>query len=576
MWIFLMILLTSTPLCFGAVQSIVLDPIIIEKEYAHEGTVFSSKLSSALPVDAITAIPDYSASVDLRKRAASGIQQDVSIRGSMFEDNSAVINGIVLNDPQTGHFSMDIPLTSADVESVRIEKNALAIDYVTHPPSNDGVILTNSWGQAASLDNLVSCSFGTAALRNRFSFQHERSDGLRPNTDFTKYTASFSSLYSSDAVDVEVTEGYLKKDFGADGFYGAPAYIQEEEHIEKNVVMLRTKIKNAVDLEITPYCMLNRDRFLLDRNNPDFYTNIHRTRVLGIKNKLSFQNGAFAELETKEESIDSTNLMKHVRTNTQALLGIEHIAWGDFSMSGSAGVSYYSGKWPVAGLCSLECTYHLTPSLEPYFLFTTQYRLPSFTELYYVSPTNQGNASLDIQRTDNFELGIRQRRERSLISAAGFIRAQKDTIDWVRDASNSPWQAENIGNLNARGIDAAYSYKIPSSQQEFSVNYTFLYLDKNNPYQFSKYVFNYLRHKAVFLYHLTCQKFVLTPALVYEQPHSSAAHSRWLGNIKISYAPQNNLTYFVEAENLFNTGYEEFDFIKAAGRFWKAGVTASF
>lgn len=564
--------------CFAETTSVILDPIIVEKGYAHEGTFFPKKLFSALPADSMEAVADYAASVEVRKRASFGIQQDISIRGSIFEDTGVSLNGIKLNDPQTGHFSMDIPLTSADIESLNIEKNALSVQYTAHPSAENKVLLTNAFGSAAYRDNLLSCSFGTAAFRNRFSFQHERSAGLRPETDFEKYTATFSSFYTSDIVDMELIEGYLKKDFGADGFYAAPVYIKEEEHIEKNFLSLRTLVKNDISFELTPYLILNRDKFVLDRDNPSFSTNIHTTTVSGIMNKIRFPNGTFLEFSMREEKIDSTNLLKHSRSLSTASVGTEGISLGNFSLKGSGGITYYSGsgRWPLAEQFSGELKYRLTPSLEPYFLYTTHYRLPSFTELYYQSPSNNGNASLDIQRSDNFEWGMRHRKDLYFVSAAVFVRNQKDTIDWVRDATASPWQAENIGNLQARGIDCAYSFKLPSSKQEFSFNYTFLHLDKGNPYQFSKYVFNYLRHKAVFLYRLPRQKYTITPVLVYEKPQSNALSGRWLGNIKIEYTPHRHCTYFAEVDNLFNTGYEEFDFIKAAGRFWKTGMTVEF
>lgn len=576
MWILLVILLASSPLCLAANQSVVLEPIIIEKEYAHEGTIFSQKLLSALPSDSIENTANYAASADLQKRASFGIQQDLSIRGSIFEDNSVTLNGINLNDPQTGHFSMDIPLTSADIESLRIEKNAMAVHYKIRMPPANGVTLTDSFGQNSSIDNLISCSFGTAALRNRFSFQHERSDGLRPNTDFKKYTASFSSLYSSADMELELNEGYLKKNFGADGFYGAPTYIKEEEHIEKNALVLRARIKQPFDFQITPYSIINRDRFLLDRDNPAFYTNVHHTLVLGVKNRLTLQNGLYAEIENRRENISSTNLRKHSRDSTQTTIGTEKTFWGDLSLEGSASLAFHSGKLPITEQGSCEIAYRLAPSFQPYFLFTRQYRLPSFTELYYTSPTNNGNAFLDIQSSNNFEWGIRHRQDRSFLSVATFLKIQRNTIDWVRDVSSTPWQAENIGKLNARGFDVAYSIKTPSEKHELACNYTFLHLDKDTPHQFSKYVFSYLRHKVVLLYHYTWQRFTVTPALIYEQPNNGSVNSRWLANIKASISPQRNLTYFVEIDNIFNTGYEEFEFIKAAGRFCKAGMTANF
>src|SRR5689334_5591747 len=49
-------------------------------------------------------------SVDLRKRAPSDVQGDLSIRGSTFGQTLVLLNGLRMDDVQTGHHDMDLPL----------------------------------------------------------------------------------------------------------------------------------------------------------------------------------------------------------------------------------------------------------------------------------------------------------------------------------------------------------------------------------------------------------------------------------------------------------------------------------
>ena len=77
---------------------------------------------------------DYFPSIDLRKRSSFGIQQDISLRGSVFEDTSINLYGVEINDPQTGHYNLEIPLTSADLEEVGIHKNAQIINFIPKKP----------------------------------------------------------------------------------------------------------------------------------------------------------------------------------------------------------------------------------------------------------------------------------------------------------------------------------------------------------------------------------------------------------------------------------------------------------
>src|SRR6185437_9191520 len=49
-------------------------------------------------------------SLDVRSRGANGIQTDVSIHGGNFGQTLVLLDGIRMNDAQTGHFDLDIPI----------------------------------------------------------------------------------------------------------------------------------------------------------------------------------------------------------------------------------------------------------------------------------------------------------------------------------------------------------------------------------------------------------------------------------------------------------------------------------
>ena len=62
---------------------------------------------------AFEALPDVlrqDPSLNLQERGPAGVQADVSIRGATFEESLILLNGMRVDDPQTGHFNLDIPL----------------------------------------------------------------------------------------------------------------------------------------------------------------------------------------------------------------------------------------------------------------------------------------------------------------------------------------------------------------------------------------------------------------------------------------------------------------------------------
>ena len=48
--------------------------------------------------------------VDLQERGPNGVQSDLSIRGSSFGQTLVLVDGLRMNDAQTGHHNLDLPM----------------------------------------------------------------------------------------------------------------------------------------------------------------------------------------------------------------------------------------------------------------------------------------------------------------------------------------------------------------------------------------------------------------------------------------------------------------------------------
>ena len=84
-------------------------------------------------------------SIDLRQRAPNGVQGDLSIRGSTFGQTLVLINGMRVDDVQSGHHNMDQPIPIPSVERIEVLRGAGstlygadavggAINIITAPP----------------------------------------------------------------------------------------------------------------------------------------------------------------------------------------------------------------------------------------------------------------------------------------------------------------------------------------------------------------------------------------------------------------------------------------------------------
>jgi len=62
--------------------------------------------------------------LDLRQRAPGGFIADLSIRGATFGQTLVLLNGLRLNDSQTGHFNLDLPVPLDMVSGMEVMKGS--------------------------------------------------------------------------------------------------------------------------------------------------------------------------------------------------------------------------------------------------------------------------------------------------------------------------------------------------------------------------------------------------------------------------------------------------------------------
>src|SRR6201996_3260689 len=97
------------------------------------------------------------ASTYIEQRGAGGAQADISIRGTSFEQTLVLINGLRINDAQTSHNNMDIPIPLSAMRSIDILHGAGstlygsdaiggAIDFVTAEPTASSLRLRAGGG----------------------------------------------------------------------------------------------------------------------------------------------------------------------------------------------------------------------------------------------------------------------------------------------------------------------------------------------------------------------------------------------------------------------------------------------
>ena len=519
-------------------------------------------------------------SIDLRQRAPNNIQSDVSIRGSTFGQTLVLLDGMRLNDVQTGHHNMDVPVPLESLERIEVLKGSGSAFYgsdavggvvnlITGAPEVSEFRLRLGAGNFGMNQQRGSISLARAKWSQQFTFSRDFSSGFRENRDYRNLSlASKTSLFSSLGP-TNLMLAHSDRPFGAEQFYGD---FNSWERTKTWFASLRQGFGERTQASFA--FRRHTDLFVLFRDRPEVFTNRHavesyqgafrRWEPLGRNAKLHYG------LEGLHDAIDSNNLGTHTRARGAGYLALDVRALSRFSFTLGARQEIYSSVnsqfSPTAAVgLWLSSHFKLRGSVSRAF------RLPAFTDLYYHDPANRGSPDLRPESAWSYEVGLDWHARRGVRGEVTvFQRREKDGIDYVRRSPDDIWRARNFQELRFNGVEAALTAVVRRSHH-LDFRYTRLdgAQDVLNGF-LSRYVFNYPTHSGIASWQAAL-------------PGGMAARSR-LGVIQ-RYArdpypvwdvsitrTRGRLHPFLQLTNLTGTSYQEIPGVAMPGRAILGGI----
>lgn len=587
--------------------------------------VISKQEIETLPIQNINELLEYAVGADIRQRGELGVQADVSFRGGSFEQTLILLNGVKMNDPQTGHHNMNLPIELRDIERIEIlhgpgsriyGANAFAgaINIITGVTSGNNLRLSVSGGDYNFYNLATSISVKLNNLNQQFSFSKKKSDGYRENTDFELYNFFYQSSYFAKFGILNIQAGYNNKKFGANSFYTAK-YPNQFEQTETFFANGSYKTQGKFQLSTQAYIRTNKDRFELFRSSPPSWYknhNYHSTIVAGIENNVKVHSclgksaigfelrsekilsNVLGELLDKPESISNVSTTAytrgHERNNlgffAEHLLKIRHlnISGGMFGNFNSDFGRNFSG--------GIDLSYDINKSTKWFLSVNHSFRIPTYTDLYYVGPTNLGNKNLKPEEAIAYESGLKYNADAVNAHISFFFRNGENMIDWVKYPDSSKWESKNITQINTVGAECIINIdftKIFSKNVFFRrVNFSYAYLSmiKKSDNLISYYLLDYLKNKAVLnLDHRIFKKFSASWAWVYQE--RLGTYTEFVTGKEVYYNPfvttDLKLIYkhrkneiFIETSNILDVKYNDFGNIPSPGRWTKVGFVVNF
>jgi vitamin B12 transporter len=515
--------------------------------------------------------------VDVRRRGTGGGQSDLYIRGGGFDQTLLLIDGIKMDDAQTGHHTMNAALPIEVIERIEIIKgpaarifgqNAFtgAINIVTKKRLNNKVSINVEAGSFGQLNGSVTLGKET---ENSSIIAHVgalTSDGYRNNSDYNNQNYFLKGIFNKKKQPIEVIAAFFDKKFGAENFYTTNVTFNEYEETQNSLLGVSTTFKSN-KFNVTPriYWRRGQDMFLLRRDDPEFYRNFHITNKIGVETNASYTSDIGITgfgVDFSRFSIQSNNLGERVRTMVNFFL--EHrFKLGSFDITPGIAATYFS-DFKFNAFPGLDIGVQISDKVRVYGNVGYTFRAPTFTDLYYSDPATSGNPNLEPEKAFAQEIGLKYRDDKFSGSLAIFNRDSEDLIDYVRqNTSVNIFTAANIAEVSTQGVEfeSAYNFKMNNYNQTITFGYTYLnddILDQNK--DLSRYSLNTLKHQLISRF--TSQLFKnVRQNIIYKHSERTVgtSYNVWDASLIVDF---NKFTFTLTTNNIFNAEYIESGFVQ--------------
>jgi hypothetical protein len=503
-------------------------------------TVRAERVANLQPASSFAATASalrYDPLVDLQSRGLPEGQADITIRGGLFENTGFRLGAVTVFDPQTGHYSVEIPIDPAMLGNPQ-----LTLDFENGLHAFNASIATVSYGFAdVRSGGSLAAGFGTDSLRYGVlraghastlengrtlgvaaSAAASRGDGTEPFGDHDFKRVSGQVQLTGQGSETNLLFGYHDKFYGWPGAYTGFASLPETDHTKLGLLLAdHRRASERGWWEIgAAYRWLDDDydfdRRTIESGVPGSFEHETRSFSLGLSGEQSVGglDWSFSALLAADRLVRSTDLT-FGDFNSRRYLSLSLAPGREWSLrSGSAltvraGIrTDFSNRDESAVLPLFGLTFE-TATNGGVNRFSLEYsqnsQVPGYTALNS-RPTGLfgGNPDLGREYANTLSVGLARETARWQLTAAVFHRRDRDLVDWTfREGAPFLRQANPV-DIKVLGLEAFAAWH----GARLRVIGGFTWLDKDADYgaadvDASYYALNFARER-------------LTLALVYQ------------------------------------------------------------
>jgi len=572
-------------------------------------TVTAQRVANLAPASSFATVATalrFDPQLDLQSRGLPEGQSDITVRGGVFENTGFRIGAVSIFDPQTGHYSVELPIDPDMLTPARILTDmdnslsafnaAVATVHYQLAPQRAGGRIQAGFGNDNLRHGSVRATFQPAGENSpsalSFSAAGSRGDGTVKfgDHDFKRFSAQYE--YHGEESVSHILLGYQDKFFGWPGAYTGFASLPETDHTKLGLLLAdhRRELQQGWWQLTGAYRWLDDD-YDFDRRTPDSGgpgSFEHQTRNLAIGLAGELNHGPldwqFSAQLSADRLVESTDLTGG-EFNSRNYLNLAIVPQRRWELASDAAVilrgglrADYSNRdenavSPLIGL-RLEQgaqTVYRWLGLE----YTRQTQLPGYTALKS-PPTGLfgGNPALGREYADTLTLSTGLESTNAWLRAALFQRQDDDLVDWTYNRSAPNARRANAVDLEVNGLELMAGWQ----SQTLEVIGAFTLLDKDEDYgsalvDASYYALNYARQRyTIALIYQPIESLELRLDNEYrrqqENSQRTSSNNAYLGSFSLSWQTPfaHSLWLSLIADNLTDSDFQEFPGTPAVGR----------
>lgn len=575
-----------------ASQGSLFDNPIAQQAFAVE--VLERSDIELLPVLNIADALEWVAGIDVRQRG-NGTNVNVSVRGAGHEQTLIMVDGVRMNDPQTGHHNFNVPIVLEDIESIEIVRGPGAGQF--GPNGNAGVInlvtrktVDTASGRQAGVKleagsdqyrrGLLTLGKTKGEWSHFVSAQQQESDTYIRGADLGYKTqqGNYRLNHQTEQHSTVLGLGYLDKQFGTQGFYGPATARANEVSIQRHAYVTHEyRMANQQTVDAAINVRQHDDRFYY----LSFAPSKHQTSALQTRLRYRLSDAMAFGYEHNQESIESNSIAgsKHKR-DYDSVFFYGHYDLSTAQLAGSVSYLTYSDSQsyvlPVLGL-TLPLADH-----QLYVNAGKSVRVPTMNDLYLNQAQNKGSPDVKPEQTTSAELGLRLHLLGLQARLATFTRKTTDAIDFTRsqqDLDNEVtfFTARNIDSIDTRGAEVELDATNLLAQygfQKVTLGYTWLDQEFTNPYPVARYTLSQLEHQVILglSYEIT-PGYTVSSQTKYEDRYNQNGFMLWDVSLMKRYE---HWHWGVTANNILDKEYIDNGATAAPGRTLRFEIAAGF